>query len=130
VELKRIQGVFHLRNGLGNFKATSGELENWVKQLGIADGISAGFGFHGSKRKFDLVSKPALRAGGRENLADGDGEFLEDLSDHFDGHPKTAGRTFTGGSRKKFEHGPAGAGRVACRRQPDGQDERERTRQI
>jgi hypothetical protein len=25
-------------------------------------------------------------------------EFLEDLSDHFGGHPKTAGRTFTGGA--------------------------------
>jgi len=47
-----------------------------AKQLGIADGISAGVGFHGSKRKLDLVSKPALRAGVREDLADGDGEFL------------------------------------------------------
>jgi hypothetical protein len=30
-------------------------------------------------------------------LADRANEFLEDLSDHFGGHPKTAGRTFTGG---------------------------------
>jgi hypothetical protein len=47
-----------------------------AKQLGIADGMSAGVGFHGSKRKLDLVSKPALRVGVREDLADGDGEFL------------------------------------------------------
>jgi hypothetical protein len=38
--------------------------------------MSAGVGFHGSKRKLDLVSKPALRVGVREDLADGDGEFL------------------------------------------------------
>jgi len=31
-------------------------------------------------------------------LADRANEFLEDLSDHFGGHPKTAGRTFTGGA--------------------------------
>jgi hypothetical protein len=47
-----------------------------AKQLGIADGISAGVGFHGSKRELGLVGKPSLRAGVREDLADGDGEFL------------------------------------------------------
>ena len=31
-------------------------------------------------------------------MADCANEFLEDLSDHFGGHPKTAGRTFTGGA--------------------------------
>jgi hypothetical protein len=38
--------------------------------------MSAGVGFHGSKRKLGLVGKPALWAGVREDLADGDGEFL------------------------------------------------------
>ena len=33
-----------------------------------------------------------------EDLADGGDEDLDELSDHFGGHPKTAGRTFTGGS--------------------------------
>jgi hypothetical protein len=33
------------------------------------------------------------------------------------------------GGGKKPEHVPAGAGRVACRRQPEGRDERERARQ-
>ena len=47
-----------------------------AKQLGIADGISGGVGFHGSKRKLDLVGKPTLRAGVREDWADGDGEFM------------------------------------------------------
>lgn len=69
-----------------------------AKQLGIADGMSAGVGFHDSKRKLSLVSKPTLRAGVREDLADGDGDFLQDLSDHFGRHPKTTDRTFTGGS--------------------------------
>jgi hypothetical protein len=47
-----------------------------AKQLGIADGMSEGVGFHGSKRNLGLVSNPPLRAGVREELADGDGEFL------------------------------------------------------
>ena len=47
-----------------------------AKQLGIADGMSAGVGFHGSKRKLGLVGKPSLWAGVRKDLADGDGEFL------------------------------------------------------
>jgi hypothetical protein len=38
--------------------------------------MSAGFGFHGSKRKLGLMSNPPLQAGVREELADGDGEFL------------------------------------------------------
>jgi hypothetical protein len=47
-----------------------------AKQLGIADGMSEGVGFHGSKRKLSLASKTTLWAGVREDLADGDGEFL------------------------------------------------------
>jgi hypothetical protein len=69
-----------------------------AKQLGIADVMSAGVDFDGSKRKLGLMSKPTLRAGVREDLADGDSDFLDDLSDHFGGHLKTAGRTFTGGA--------------------------------
>jgi len=69
-----------------------------AKQLGIVDVMSAGVDFDGSKRKLGLMSKPTLRAGVREDLADGDSDFLDDLSDHFGGHPKTAGRTFTGGA--------------------------------
>jgi hypothetical protein len=38
--------------------------------------MSEGVGFHGSKRKLSLVSKTTLWAGVREDLADGDGEFL------------------------------------------------------
>jgi hypothetical protein len=36
-------------------------------------------------------------------LADRANEFLEDLSDHFGGHPKTAGRTFTGGAGRNLK---------------------------
>jgi hypothetical protein len=45
-------------------------------------------------------------------LADRANEFLEDLSDHFGGHPKTAGRTFTGGAGRnlKAESGDQNAG--------------------
>jgi hypothetical protein len=39
-------------------------------------------------------------------------EFLEESSDHFGRHPKTAGRTFTGGSERnlKAEGGDRNAG--------------------
>jgi hypothetical protein len=47
-----------------------------ANQLGITDRMSAGIGFHGSKRKLGLVSKPSRKAGVAEDLADGESEFL------------------------------------------------------
>jgi hypothetical protein len=34
-----------------------------------------------------------------------DGESFQESSDHFDGHPKTAGRTFTGGAERNLNTG-------------------------
>jgi hypothetical protein len=31
------------------------------------------------------------------------GKDFQDLSDHFGGHPKTAGRTFTGGAERNLK---------------------------
>jgi hypothetical protein len=53
---------------------------------------------HGSKAKFRLVRGVACRAARSEELADRANEFLEESSDHFGGHLKTADRTFTGGA--------------------------------
>jgi len=52
---------------------------------------------HGSKAKFRLVRGVACGAARREELAEYANKFLEESSDHFGRHPKTAGRTFTGG---------------------------------
>jgi hypothetical protein len=60
-------------------------------------------GVHGSKAKFRLVRGVACRAARREELADCANEFLEESSDHFGGHPKTAGRTFTGGAGRNVK---------------------------
>jgi hypothetical protein len=67
---------------------------------------------HGSKAKFRLVRGVACRAARREELADCANEFLEESSDHFGRHPKTAGRTFTGGAGRnvKAEGGDRNAG--------------------
>ena len=71
--------VFNGGNEFGNRIAEAlGDLGQFdpANQFGIGDGFPARVGFHGSKRKLGLANNPALWTGVRENLADGDGEFL------------------------------------------------------
>ena len=72
-------------------------LSNAPKQLGFIGGITVGVDLHGLKRELGLAAEHALRAAVREDLADGGGEVLDEFGDHCGGHPKTAGRTNTGG---------------------------------
>ena len=61
-------------------------------------------------------------------MADCANEFLEESRDHFGGHPKTAGRTFTGGAESFFESGnlraETGNWRLCGRNYGDGLNER------
>ena len=54
--------------------------------------------FIGLKRELGLAAEYAWRAVVREDLADAGGEVLDEFGDHFARHPKTAGRTNTGGA--------------------------------
>lgn len=68
------------------------------KQFRVADGIPAGVGFHVLKRELNLAAELAFGTTVQDASADGGGEVLNEFGDHFNRHPKTAGRTNTGGA--------------------------------
>jgi hypothetical protein len=51
-----------------------------------------------SESKFHLASGVACLLPPQVNAATSGAENLKEFGDHFGGHPKTAGRTFTGGA--------------------------------
>ena len=59
--------------------------------------------FHFLESKFALAPEQAFRGLLRDKTPDEIVKTMDEFGDHFARHPKTAGRTFTGGAEKNLK---------------------------